>query len=533
MIKNKILKICALALASVMISGAVIFAEKFPLSLRIEVGAVDDVYGMSASYKSGRYYENLQALHLSGDQARDVVAIAMSQLGYHEGNSESELDGLGSTGTRDFVEYNVLFGELDNNQGNGKSYGYYWCASFVNWCLRMAGVDESASGSFVSCHAWYSFSKKTDENMPKTFYDKGTDIPVEGDIIFFKDTGSSFDSTHVGLVRYSAGGRVYTIEGNTSNGSEYSSNGEYVALKSYDLADKYIVGYARPHYEANKTARRVDRSGAFLSLGDYISTDDITIYADSALSTDSGRSIPVHSVFEITEISDSYLKVKAGGTEGYVSRGAAVMQLTTSESIYTANYVDESGTPIFNPQYRRAGEQRYIYSNSPSREKHGFVGWRLQGSPDSMFKPGDKMPNVNEDQTFVAVFDGTRYLVSFLEEDGKTIIDQVHGYYGKTFKFPEAPETPEGYVFVGWSAGADGVITGNATYTVAFMTEEEFLAANATEATDTEAEEKMPIHLDETAREIISYVAAGAVMLIIPAILLPILLVPKKKKRKK
>ena len=533
MIKGKFLKITAIMLASVMISGAMIFAEESPLPLEIEVGAVDDVYGISSSYKSGRYYSNLQALHLSGDQARDVVAIAMSQLGYHEGNSEGELDGLGSTGTRDFVEYNVLYGKLDNDQGHGMSYGYYWCASFVNWCLRMAKVDEDASGSFVSCQAWYSDSKKADEGRAKIFYDKGADIPVEGDIIFFKDPGSSSDSTHVGLVRYSAGGRVYTIEGNTSNGSEYSSNGEYVALKSYDLADDYIVGYARPRYEANKTARRVDRSGAFLSLGDYITTDDITLYADGALSASSGMSIPAHSVLEVTEISDGYLKVKAEGAEGYVSRGAAMLQLTTSESIYTVNYVDESGTPVFNPQYRRAGEQRYIYSNSPSREKHGFVGWRLQGSADSMFKPGDKMPNVTNDLTFVAVFDGTRYLVSFLEADGKTIIDQVHGYYGKTFTFPDAPETPEGYVFVGWSAGTEGVITGNATYTVAFMTEEEFLAANATEAAETEAEEKSPIQLDDMTREIISCVAAGAIMLIIPAVLLPILLVPTKKKRKK
>ncbi len=533
MIKDKILQICALMLASVVICGAAISVGTSPLPLEIEAGAVDASYIMSDSYKSGRYYENLQRLHLSGDQARDVIAIAMSQIGYHEGNSEGELDGLGSTGTRDFVEYNVLYGKLDNNQGNGVSYGYYWCASFVNWCLRMAGVDEEASGSEVSCHQWYSYSKKADGGRDKMFYDKWEMVPVEGDIVFFKDTGSSFDSTHVGLVRYSAGGRVYTIEGNTSNGSEYSSNGEYVALKSYDLSDKYIVGYARPHYVANNTQRIVDRSGAFLSLGDYISTDDLILYADTALSANSGKSIPVHSVLEVTEIADGYIKVKAGGTDGYIGKDAALLQLTTSESIYTVNYVDESGTPIFNPQYRRAGEQRYIYSNAPSREKHGFVGWRLQGSPDSMFKPGDKMPNVNENQTFVAVFDGTRYLVSFLEEDGKTIIDQVHGYYGKTFKFPEAPEAPEGYVFVGWSGGADGVITGNATYTVAFMSEEEFLAANAPKDTDTGAEENTPIRLDEDVAEIISYVAAGAVMLIIPVTLIPILLFPKKKKHRK
>ena len=524
MIKDKVVKICALTLATVLISGAMLFAGGSSAPLAIEAGAIELPYSMSASYKSSKYYKNLQSLNLSGDDARDVLAIAMSQVGYHEGDSAAELDGLGNTGTRDFVEYNLLYGKLDNNQGNGMSYGYYWCASFVNWCLRLAGVDKGASGSEVSCQRWYTDSKKMG-----IFKSKGGYIPSSGDIIFFKDKGSSDDSTHVGLVRYSDGKYVYTVEGNTSNGSEYSSRGEYVALKKYELTSSYISGYATPKYESNKTARRVDYSGGFLSLGDYISTDEIKVYSDKELSSAGRKVISAHAVFKVKEITQSYVKVSFDGAEGYIGVDMPALQLTTSENIYTVNYVNENGTAIFLPQYRRAGEQRYIYQNAPTRDKSGFVGWRMKESPDSMFDPGAKLPNSNSDMTFIAVFDTNYYVVSFKTEDG-IVIDQAHGYYGTEYTIPTPPEAPDGYVFAGWGEDVDGVIRGDASYTAIYMTEEEFLAAGASSETETTAAVKPP--LDEDAAELISILATVAVFLIVPAAFLPLMLGGKKKRRK-
>lgn len=526
MIKDKIVKICAVALAAVIISGAAALADLSPLPLEVDAGAVDVAYSMSASYRSGKYYANLQGLDLSGDEARDVLAIAMSQVGYHEGDSDIELDGLGRTGTRDFVEYNVLSGKYDNGQGNGVSYGYYWCASFVNWCLRMAGVDETASGGEISCERWYS-----DANQMGIFRSKGGYVPVAGDIIFFRDSGSSRDSTHVGLVRYSDGKNVYTVEGNTSDGSGYSSNGEYVALKQYSLSSSYIAGYASPGYNASGTAKRVDHSGKFLSLGDYISSEDIKIYNDATLTAESGSSIPVYTVFEVNEINDGYLKVNVNGADGYIAADSQKVQLTTSENIYTVNYVSEDGALMFMPQYRRADEQKYIYTNAPTRENSGFVGWRMQQSPDTIFAPGDKLPNSSADMTFVAVFDPNYYIVSFKNQDG-TLIDQVYGYYGTEFNFPEAPEAPEGYVFAGWSADSTGIITGNASYTVAFISEDELADVGADGETESETKGAGgAASLDYDTAELISTVAAGAVMLVIPIALIPVLFVKKKKRK--
>ena len=518
MIKDKILKIFALFTLTALLSGAMDHLGDVSLPIEIEADALEISYNMTESYKSGRYYENLTALDLSGDEARDVLAIAMSQVGYHEGNSDGELDGLGISGSRDFVEYNVLYGRLDNNQGNGMSYGYYWCASFVNWCLRMAGVDKDASGSEVSCERWYADARQMGIYRSKSGY-----IPSSGDIIFFKDRGSSMDSTHVGIVRYSDGKNVYTVEGNTSNGSEYSSNGEYVALKQYSLSNSYIVGYASPKYEENKTARRVDYSGSFRSLGDYISESEIKIYGDGAFNTATEKVIPVYSVFKVTEISGEYIKVSLDGAEGYVKSDSPITQLTTSEGIYTVNYVGEDGGLIYLPQYRRADEQKSVYSNAPSREKSGFVGWKIKESPDKVLAPGEQIPVMSADVTLEAIFDTNYYVISFKNEDG-TLISQAYGYYGTEFSFPDAPEAPEGFVFAGWDAKSDGVITGNASYTATFISEDELESAGV----GGESNESIS-GLDGGSVRIIAIAAAGAVALA-AAIIITTVIVKKKKK---
>ncbi len=439
--------------------------------LELGASALYEPYAMTNEYKSGRFFENLSSLSLSGDEERDVLAIAMSQVGYHEGNSNSDMDGESREGNRDFTEYNVLYGKLDNSQGNGLSYGYYWCASFVNWCLRMAGVDEDASGGEVSCRRWYSDAKSMGIFKAKSGY-----IPSSADIIFFRDSGSTVDSTHIGLVRYSDGKYVYTVEGNTSSGNGYSSNGEYVALKKYLLSSSYIVGYASPSYEKNSTARKVDYSGGFLSLGEYICESDIAIYTDTQLTSPKNKRIPAFSVFEVTDIGDRSLMIRFDGQSGYINAEVPAVQLTSTENVYTVSYLSESGDTMYMPQYRREGERKSVYSNKPQKDKHGFVGWRLEAVPELIYAPGDRLPDQNSDMILVAVWDDNYYIVSFKKPDG-TLVDQVHGYYGTEFEFPDALKAPEGYVFSGWDAGADGMITGNASYIASFILEEDFIAA--------------------------------------------------------
>ena len=113
-----------------------------------------------------------------------------------------------------------------------------WCAIFVTWCKAMAGIATSIIPNFASCDVgkqW--FEKKGQYKLAKAF--GGTYTPVKGDIIFFSSKKTQADSTHVGIVTGVSGGKVNTIEGNTSN---------KVARRSYALNNKTILGYGVPAY---------------------------------------------------------------------------------------------------------------------------------------------------------------------------------------------------------------------------------------------------------------------------------------------
>lgn len=224
-----------------------------------------DYKNMSRAFDHSRYYLNLQYLNLTGDGRTDMVMVAMSQLGYHEGNSAAQTGGENRTGYGNFVEYNYRYGRVNQN-GNGLTYAYPWCASFVTYCARTAGIDEHVLPSGVNCAGWVSqFRAMGCYHTRNECY-----IPQKGDLIFFRSAGSSKTATHVGVVRYTCNGVVYTVEGNLSN---------QVALAAYDLNDTYVVGYASPRYAENPAT-------AYTYLLDVYSEGNYIIAA---------KSLPVYS----------------------------------------------------------------------------------------------------------------------------------------------------------------------------------------------------------------------------------------------
>ena len=358
--------------------------------------AVSPTYNASAEYKGGKYYENLRAVELVGDGARDTLAIALSQLGYHEGVDDSGLDGLSSDGNRDFVEYNVLYGKLDNYQGNGLSYGYYWCASFVNWCLRQAEVTKAESAAAeVSCHRWLSACRTAGIYNKKEGY-----IPKSADLIFFKDMDSLVSSSHIGLVLYSDGERVYTIEGNTSNGSELSTNGNYVALKSYPLTSSYIVGYATPEYKVAENIGELDYSGATLTAGKYISTEEMTVYSDATLKNASGK-IEVYTVFEVERVDGDTLYLKNGG----YAKAQSAKQISADCDIRSLSYIGITGKRIYASQYASLGSEVTLTDDVPERSAAAFLGWEMKGS-NALLLPGDTIV-LNDSIELLAVYEDT------------------------------------------------------------------------------------------------------------------------------
>ena len=90
----------------------------------------------STQYMNSTYYTKLKNVTITGNQRDDIVNIALSQVGYHEGNNNSELGGNNTNGSNNYTEYNYWYYSGTLNGGDAAP----WCAVFVSWCARQAGI---------------------------------------------------------------------------------------------------------------------------------------------------------------------------------------------------------------------------------------------------------------------------------------------------------------------------------------------------------------------------------------------------------
>ena len=130
----------------------------------------------------------------------------------------------------------VAMGQIGNSGGQ-KFWSWYgfdsrveWCACFVSWCADQSGLIESGNvPKFSLCSegvTWFQGKNK---------WQSGGTIPSAGMIIFF-DWDHDGTSDHVGIVEKCEGGRVYTIEGNSS---------DQVRQRNYTVDYGAIMGYGR------------------------------------------------------------------------------------------------------------------------------------------------------------------------------------------------------------------------------------------------------------------------------------------------
>lgn len=128
----------------------------------------------------------------------------------------------------------VAMGQLGNSGGQ-KFWGWYgfdsrveWCACFVSWCADQSGLIASGNvPKFSLCRdgvSWFQGKNK---------WQSGGTTPTAGMIIFF-DWDHDGNSDHVGIVEKCEGGRVYTVEGNSS---------DQVRQRNYAMDYASIMGY--------------------------------------------------------------------------------------------------------------------------------------------------------------------------------------------------------------------------------------------------------------------------------------------------
>ena len=335
--KNKNIKIFSLALATLV----------FLLALASPVSALEYKTANnkpSEAYAKSEYYEKLTSISLTGDGRTDLLAVALSQLGYTEGNYDGAYGG-NENGNDNYCEYNYNMGSF------GVGYGgidYPWCASFVSFCLlqsdnhdqrkiadwcRKNEGDAKYIWREVSCNRWAKQLRACGYFKDSESFG-GDYVPIPGDLIYFTEDRKL--ESHIGIVIYSENGWVYTVEGNTSSATGLESNGGGVYFKSYPLGSSYIRGYGILPYKANSSIAHIDYSGNRPSAGRYISTTEKCIYLSETAST-YDYVLPKNSFLEVTEVvSNGRLKVIANingkAVTGYIKNNSdKVIQISARD----------------------------------------------------------------------------------------------------------------------------------------------------------------------------------------------------------
>lgn len=154
-------------------------------------------------------------------QADALVSIALAEEGYTEGSNNNN-------------KYGAYFG--NNNVA--------WCAYFVSWCARQAGIPES----IIKTNAWAGSmgSSKRTGNFGGQYYPKGSITPQKGDIVYY-GWGSS-TSQHVEIVISTSGSTFTSIGGNTKGNTSTEGVRRH---SNYSFTSSQVVGYERPNYSGS------------------------------------------------------------------------------------------------------------------------------------------------------------------------------------------------------------------------------------------------------------------------------------------
>lgn len=203
-------------------------------------------------YKSGPFVNT----HLNtGDQAQDLISVALTQVGYVGSNSPYDEDGILDPGNKrdDYTKY-CRFLDIPGNP---------WCASFVSWCAFQAGIPTtvitrrtSAFPDYMSPHVKngripvHYFNKPGEKQLPRYSYLLRYGIyelrensdPKPGDLIFFRGPTCISEKAfeHIGMVISSDATTVTFIDGNGED------NSNEVKVRTIPKTDRTFAGYFSP-----------------------------------------------------------------------------------------------------------------------------------------------------------------------------------------------------------------------------------------------------------------------------------------------
>ena len=172
-----------------------------------------------------------------------ITILPYNAITAEAANRNDVVDKLMSIATSEKIGYYSDDNKYTHWYGKiGGSYKYYWCATFVSWCINQAGILTKVVPKTAGC------SPMADAlNKQGVLYSPSNYTPQKGDIVFFTNGKSKY--SHVGFIlEYnSKTKKIRTVEGNTGWGNYLSS---CVNIKWRDPNYKAfkVSAYAHPNY---------------------------------------------------------------------------------------------------------------------------------------------------------------------------------------------------------------------------------------------------------------------------------------------
>lgn len=182
---------------------------------------------------------------LTADQLRaKVVEIALAEEGYHEkasGDSRYLYTKNQNNGSKNYTKYCQ---DLKNHPGGSD---WAWCAFFVSWCMKQAGVPVTVYNWASPNCGWagiYTNPQNKDYIKSGTVYTYFDSSKIQaGDVVFF-------EWGHAGLIYKVEGNQYYTIEGNSgSTDAVYKYTYQRGGVKYFVHID--YTGQSGPVYFSN------------------------------------------------------------------------------------------------------------------------------------------------------------------------------------------------------------------------------------------------------------------------------------------
>ena len=208
------------------------------LSVMLAVIIMMSMASVSFAYNDG--YPNTH--RNTGKNIKDLIEVAKTQVGYTELNTSTGFP-IAPNDPAGYTKYGESFGAPTGE----------WCAYFISWCARQAGISTSVLPRLGNCAASVRWYKTYSEFRPAS----SGYVPKAGDIMFFNWDGGE-TARHVGIVIGVSGDKVYTIEGNTGPG-----RGTVCCERTRSRTANYVVGYGVPAYnDANIAYHFAGASGS-------------------------------------------------------------------------------------------------------------------------------------------------------------------------------------------------------------------------------------------------------------------------------